>query len=329
MKEQFQEINFNDEEIQLISVVNKFIDLYARQGYDLSLRQLFYQLVTKNIIPNSTRSYEQLGAIVDKGRMAGLIDWAMIVDRGRVTQTWKKWSSPGKAVAGLAKGFKFNRWIRQPFYIEVMVEKQALEGVLVPACGHWGINFTANKGYSSASSLYAAAKRLARKAANGKQVVVLYLGDHDPSGVDMTRDIRERLSLFARTPVDVKRLALNMNQVEKLHLPPNPAKMSDSRAHDYVEKYGNSSWELDALPPRILAEIIGEAVRRRLDMKAWEEDGEREKKAIRLLKKVVHSIDIDFQGPAKMQVVSDEAVKLEPPTLPEAPEEDDSDAAVE
>jgi hypothetical protein len=329
MKEQFIDVNFNETDLKLISVSNRIIERYAAQGYDLSLRQLYYQLVSRNVIPNSTYAYERLGKVVTDARMAGLIDWAMIVDRGRQTQGWKKYSSPGKAMQSMIKTFRLNRWTKQPFYIEVMVEKQALEGVLTPICGHWGISFTANKGYSSASALYSTAKRLAKKAEAGKQVVVLYLGDHDPSGIDMTRDLRDRLSLFARTVIDVKRLALNMSQVERLNLPPNPAKMSDSRAPDYVEKFGTSSWELDAMPPRVMSNVISAAVERRLDRKAWDEDGEREKRAVELLKKAVHNIDREFHGPAKVQTVSDSTVKPEPPPvdLPASePEAEDDEA---
>jgi len=306
MKERFQDISFTEQEGALIKVCNRIIDGYARQGYDLSLRQLYYVLVTKNIIPNVPRSYEKLGALINEARMAGLVDWDMIVDRGRHAIVTRKFSGPGKAVSQLVKTFKLNRWIHQPFYIEVMAEKQALEGVLSPVCSYWGITYSSNKGYSSASALYAAAKRLAKKAEAGKQVVVLYLGDHDPSGIDMTRDIRDRLTMFSRLPIDVKRLALNMSQVQKLNLPPNPAKMSDSRAPDYCAKFGNSSWELDAIPPRILSEIISRAVMRRLDDDAWKKDEKREKKAIEILKNAVHSIDREFSGPAKQEVVVDD-----------------------
>jgi len=324
MKEKFADVSFTDEEQKLIEISNRIIVRYAAEGYDLSLRQLYYQLVTKNVIPNSTYAYERLGKLVTEARMAGLIDWAMIVDRGRQTVGFKKYASPGKAVKQLVKTFRLNRWTRQPFYIEVMVEKQALEGVLSPICGHWGINYTANKGYSSASAIYSTAKRLAKKA-ESKNVVVLYLGDHDPSGVDMTRDLRDRLGLFARRTIDVKRLALNMSQVERMKLPPNPAKMSDSRAKDYVEKYGTSSWELDAIPPRVMSGIISAAVERRLDKKAWDEDGEREKRAVELIRKAVHNIDREFYGPAKAETVSD--VKQEPPLVepPTAEEEADDD----
>ena len=195
-----------------------------------------------------------------------------------------------------------------------MVEKQALEGVLNPVCAKWGISFTSNKGYSSASALYDTAKRLARKMDQGKNVVVLYLGDHDPSGIDMTRDLRDRLSLFARKTVDVKRLALNISQVRFLNLPPNPAKMTDSRAANYTAKFGRDSWELDAMAPRELAAVITASVKKRLNMEQWKKDGLREEKAILLIERAVRDVDLEFFGPAKQQEVADE-VGQEPPEI--------------
>lgn len=272
MKRQFVTKSFNERDQALIDVSNHILDKYAAQGYDLSLRQLFYQLVSRNVIANTNASYELLGRVISDARMAGLVDWDMITDRGRVTQSVKKWSGPGAMLRHAAKSYVYNRWKRQPNYIEVMVEKQALEGVICPVCASLGINYTSNKGYSSQSALYEASLRLSKALKNGKTPVVLYLGDHDPSGLDMTRDIRDRLALFVGKPVDVKRLSLNKSQVDEYRLPPNPAKMSDSRANDYVEKHGRHSWELDALAPQVLAALVKKAVHRRLDQKLWNED---------------------------------------------------------
>lgn len=319
MKEKFEDRSFSGLELELIKVSNDIIERYAQQGYDLSLRQLFYQLVTINALPNEVRSYELLGRVITGARMAGLVDWSMIVDRGRTTMSTKKFSTPGRAIKNLAASFRLNRWINQPCHIEVMVEKQALQGVLAPVCSKWAINFTSNKGYSSASLLYSTAKRLKKKIDAKKEVVVLYLGDHDPSGVDMTRDLRDRLSTFAGANIDVKRLALNMSQVEDLRLPPNPAKLSDSRATIYVAKYGTSSWELDALSPPALEAIVSNAVKRRLDLEAWARDGEKEKLAVKLIKRASKSIDAAFKGPTTQDSLS----PLEEPPTPVCTLEDE------
>lgn len=277
MKRKFIEKTFNERDSLIITISNKILDGYAAQGYDLSLRQLYYQLVSYNVLPNTNESYELLGRIISQARMAGLIDWDMITDRGRTTFVPQQWNSMHEAIEATASYYKLNKWQRQKVYIEVMVEKQALEGVLKPVCAKYGVNFTSNKGYSSMSALYETSLRLADAVTRGKEPVILYLGDLDPSGLDMTRDIKDRLSTFVGKAVDVKRLSLNKSQVDEYRLAPNPAKMSDSRAAEYVKKYGQVSWELDALPPKILASLVSAAIQRRIDKSLWYEDSETEK----------------------------------------------------
>lgn len=119
-------------------------------------------------------------------------------------------------------------------------------------------------------------QRILKAVEKGKESVVLYLGDHDPSGVDMTRDLRERMTTFCRRPIDVKRLSLNKSQVDEYQLLPNPAKLSDSRSGEYVAKYGNESWKLDALPPNKLANLVKVVVARRVDEAKWKASLERE-----------------------------------------------------
>jgi hypothetical protein len=276
MKRKFMDKTFSERDTALIEACNAVLDAYAVQGYDLSLRQLFYQLVSHNIIPNTNASYELLGRIVSDARMAGLIDWDMITDRGRVTQQVRAWSSPGKMLKELVLSYRYKMWKNQKVYIEVMVEKQALEGVIAPVCAQLGVNYTSNKGYSSQSAMYEASLRLNKAIERGKTPVVLYGGDHDPSGLDMTEDIRRRLELFCGRPIDVKRLMLNKSQIEEYRLPPNPVKVTDSRAGKYSAKHGEHSWEMDALPPNVLAGLIKAAVMRRVDKAQWDKDAHAE-----------------------------------------------------
>lgn len=118
------------------------------------------------------------------------------------------------------------------------------------------------RGYPSSTEIWNAAQRIIAKK---KFSVILHLGDHDPSGIDMTRDIEERLSLFGAN-VEIKRIALNMEQVEEYNPPPNPAKVTDSRAKNYIKRYGDSSWELDALEPRMLDNLIKSHIEEHLDV---------------------------------------------------------------
>lgn len=287
VKEKFQDVRFNDRDLQLIEICNQLIDRYMASGFTLSVRQLYYQLVTLNAIPNNVKAYTHVGRVISDARLAGLVDWSAIVDRGRPYQKVALWDSASSIVDSISLGFKLDRWKNQPCYIEVMVEKQALEGVLGPVCNKYGVGLTANKGYSSSTALHETSKRLLNALRRGKTPVVLYLGDHDPSGVDMTRDVRDRLSLFCGSSVDVKRLSLNKSQIDEHQIPPNPAKMSDSRAVDYVAKHGQHSWELDAIPPEILAGYVRNAIKRRLDEAAWNASAIEEEKHKARLKSIV------------------------------------------
>lgn len=277
MRATYKHLNFTAESANKLTVINSILDEYQDEGYNLTVRQLYYQLVARGYIENSQRSYKKIADLVNNGRLAGVLDWDMIVDRGRETVIPNTWKDPAEIVNDAAKAFALDKWKDQPNHVEIMVEKQALEGVLTPVCESLQIPFTANKGYSSSSTMYEAGQRLYRKSREGKTLWVLYLGDHDPSGIDMTRDVEERLNLFtAFGYVNIKRLALNIDQVESLHPPENPAKETDSRYAAYIALYGNSSWELDALDPRQLASLVTNEVEALRDKNTWTEATERE-----------------------------------------------------
>jgi len=284
MKETFTEKNFGREALRTIETINGILDAYAAQGYDLSLRQLYYQLVSRNLITNEEKSYKNLGVLVSDARLAGWIDWEMIKDRGREMISNPHWDNPADFMESVAPQYRFDLWEDQESYVEVMVEKQALEGVLIPVCRTLDVPFTANKGYSSSSALYEASKRFVKRYEEGKNLYVVYLGDHDPSGIDMSRDVEDRLDLFVKTSTDrcheigpneesavkIIRAALNMDQIKKLNPPENPAKITDSRAHGYIQRFGSSSWELDAIEPRALAALVTDAVRSVMDVPLFE-----------------------------------------------------------
>jgi hypothetical protein len=266
MKQAYEEKRFNAASRATIEQVNTILDEYEVQGYDLSLRQLFYQMVSRDLLPNVQKEYKRLSELVNGARLAGLVDWDMIKDRGRKTESNSHFKDPSHILRIAASSFAIDKWLDQPCHVEVMVEKQALEGVLLPVCEELDINFTANKGYSSASAFYERGRQL---GGLNKKIVVLYLGDHDPSGLDMTRDVSKRLRMFAGTCVKVERLALNYSQVETLKPPPNTTKETDTRAAEYNRLY-KSSWELDAVEPATLAQIVKDSVLKYRDADKWQ-----------------------------------------------------------
>jgi hypothetical protein len=272
-REKFVEHKFNKASLALIQTCNDILEEYRGQGYRLSLRQLYYQLVARDYIENSVKSYKRTGDLVSNARLAGLLDWGMIEDRGREVQENSHWETPASILRSAAYSFKMDRWVGQDNYVEVFVEKDALSGILLPVCSQLDVRFTANKGYSSSSAMYEASKRILRAYKNGCDIHIIYLGDHDPSGIDMTRDIRERFELFTKEEIDfeVHRLALNYDQVEMWNPPENPAKESDSRFEAYAAEYGESSWELDAVEPAELAGLVRDQIEELIDFELWNE----------------------------------------------------------
>lgn len=265
---------FRADTLEVMRQADEIATDYKARGYNLSLRQLYYQFVARGLIPNSEKSYNRLGRIVNDARMVGLMDWSHIEDRGREAHgtTWPGTvPPPQRELIERAKwGYMMDLWEGQERYVEVWVEKQALEEVAERAVGGLRCGYFACKGYVSQSEMWAAGRRLQRvRRAFQREPLILHLGDHDPSGIDMTRDIRDRLWTFAETEVEVKRLALNMDQIEELNPPPNPAKMTDSRFADYQAVYGDESWELDAVRPEDLVDLIEREVKAVIDVELF------------------------------------------------------------
>lgn len=294
MKIQYETIALRTQALDIIAKANAIIEEYQKQGYQLTLRQLYYQFVARDLFPekwadpatgsrNSQKNYDKLGNIISSGRRAGLVDWDAIVDRTRFLREPSTWSSPSAIIEAVARQFKCDLWAEQAKYVEIWFEKDALLGTFERSAGDYRLPIFSNRGYVSDSSIWEAAQRIQRH--EDKECVILHFGDHDPSGIDMTRDVGDRLALFGAT-VEIKRLALNMNQVKKYNPPPNPAKETDSRFAEYVANFGDKSWELDALPPDVLVKLVQSEVGKHLDLTAWEDALDSEAVARKNLKAV-------------------------------------------
>ena len=249
---------------------NKIIAEYQAQGFKLTLRQLYYQFVSRDLISNTVQSYKSIGDVVNDGRLAGLIDWDAIEDRTRNLRSSPHWSSPRSIVRACADQFAVDLWDGQESYVECWIEKDALVGVIEGICTELDVPYFACRGYTSQSEMWGAAQRLMEREKAGKKTFIIHLGDHDPSGIDMTRDIQDRLELFGSTAV-IHRIALNFDQVENYSPPPNPAKTTDSRYESYRALHGEESWELDALEPRTIVDLIRSEIEVHIDQDAWEE----------------------------------------------------------
>ncbi len=284
---------------------------YAQQGLSLTLRQIYYQFVARGLIANQQSEYKRLGGILSDARMAGQLDWNYMVDRTRNIVNWSTWDSPAKMLEKAAEDYATDLWAAQKKRVLVFVEKDAAIGVIEPTCYANQVSYFSCRGYTSVSEIHAMADRVRYFIEEGEQVTILHIGDHDPSGLDMSRDIEERLRVFIthdwlhtwgseyglwgsvtrgqirtamrrqlhdrgshipddQLPWRLKRIALNFDQVEQYDPPPNPAKTTDARYHTYVATTGlHDSWELDALDPIVLQDLIQNEIDALRDIGVW------------------------------------------------------------
>jgi hypothetical protein len=273
MKQQYQSFDFKPETLEKIKLVNEIVREYMAQGYVLTVRQLYYQLVARGHIENTERSYKRTTGMVNDARLAGLVDWDAIEDRTREFIRRGRWESGGAILEAVARQFHMDAWAGQEKRVFVIVEKEALAGVLEGVCHKYDMPLLAARGYPSGTVLreFALSDLITARRSN-QTPVILHLGDHDPSGIDMSRDLTDRLELFAETRrIEFKRIALNMDQIEEQQPPPNPAKTTDSRFEAYMQEHGDESWELDALTPEYLSSLVETNVKEHIDTDTWEE----------------------------------------------------------
>lgn len=341
----------------LVKQITDIVVDYAEMGYVLTLRQLYYQLVKANAIPNHDTVYGKLSSVLDDCRYSGKIDWDAIEDRGRVPKLPYSVKGIEDAVKDTIDHYRLNRQEGQPKHIELWTEKDAISNILFRVTAKFHVRLVINKGYTSSSAAYSAYERFVEQFQAGKSVVILYFGDHDPSGLDMIRDIRERMLTFftqgerlkekdsffekacetwwlksknsiyelneggylddktfmrigrsddqkqedvdayldavVRMYIDEHKLfqiipiGLTEQQIKEYNLPPNPAKITDPRAKNYIAQFGRQSWEVDALRPDVLAKLVEDSILGILDVKQFNKIIKLEKSQVAELKKFV------------------------------------------
>ncbi len=279
------EKKFHPSSLRVIEQANEILEEYQANSYDLTLRQLYYQFVARDLFPEDRRwswagtkwvrdtegtknadpNYKWLGTKTNDARLAGLMDWNTIVDRTRNLLAFQHWNSPAERIKACSYGYHIDIRSTQDYYIEVWVEKEALIEIVERTCDQHDVPCFACRGYMSQSAMWrAAVRRFVIQEDEGFLTKVFYLGDHDPSGVDMPRDIQDRMEMFG-SHVEVDTLALTMEQIEELKPPHDPAKLTDSRSKKYVKRYGSKAWELDALEPEFIDNLITESILRHTD----------------------------------------------------------------
>ncbi|MDW3096534.1 MAG: hypothetical protein R8J41_00400 [Alphaproteobacteria bacterium] len=259
-------------------------------GHPLTLKQLHYRMVSLGLAHNSQHNYDRLVTVMTNARLRGLTDWDAIQDHTAVADALQQWSTPAEMLAHAARTFAVPKWAAQSLHVECWLSKPSVACTVAPICRAWGVPLTASRGYPSLSYSFRASQRFQTAMEAGYSVKVLHLADHSPTGLDETRGIRERLEQLTGEPVTVLRVGLNKSQIEQFELPPNPAKLSDSRAGRYAADHGSKTWELEALSPDALAGILASQIQALIDPTLWQATLSNENHARRLPSEVAEAL---------------------------------------
>jgi 5S rRNA maturation endonuclease (ribonuclease M5) len=248
--------------LDLISAAREILELQN----PMTLRQTYYQLVAKHIIDNNKNEYQKLSNAMVWARQQELIPWEWIEDRTRQPRQTYMWSDLTDFFETVKSAYRKDVWASQENYIVVWVEKDALSGIFQRIVNAYGVTLIVGRGYNS----WSVKKELADMfRAYGKEPVILYFGDFDPSGEDIYRDIEESFGFFQTSLKKIEKVSLTKNDIDKYNLPADFAKKSDTRTKKFIAKNGDMSVELDALPVDILREKIKNGIEKYLDMEKF------------------------------------------------------------
>lgn len=275
-----REVKFQKKTLILLEKIKGILEEYEQQKIKVTLRQLYYQLVARGTVPNKENEYKKVSRILTEGRYNGFISWESIEDRSRIPRIPNIFKDIPELLEIAKKSYQKDRWQQQEFYVELWTEKDAISSVIRPVTDRWQVPVSVNRGYLSTSSVYDSAQRFLKQ---DKKNIILYLGDHDPSGLDMDRDIKNRLSEMG-VEVEIIRIGLTIEQIRTYNPPENPAKIKDTRAKKYIGLYGTKSWEVDALDPEMLQGLIEDSILEFLDVERYNLIKEQEKTDLEVLK---------------------------------------------
>jgi len=246
--------------IELIETAKEIL----AKGYPMTVRQVYYQLVSRQVIKNNRGQYQAVSNALVDARREGIIPWEWIEDRLRRPRYVSMWSGLPAFAETCQRAYRRDVWATQPNYLEVWLEKDALSGIFEDVLNPCGVTLNVGRGYDGWDSIYNAAIRYGEKSG---LVTVLYFGDFDPSGEDMVRSLIKRLESLGCQP-EVIKCALTHEDIRRYKLPPDFAKKTDTRSAAFIAEHGDIAVELDALPPDVLRDRLKEEVSRRMDLKA-------------------------------------------------------------
>lgn len=250
---------------ETLEIVEQAKELLAALGV-MTLRHLYYLLISAGTIENSMRSYQALVRIISDARRRGEIDYGSLVDGTRNTVKPSSWSGLADFSDTVREAYRKDLWQEQEEYIELWCEKDAIVGVIDGITREYDVCIRPLRGYSSLTFIHHAAGQLNQIE---KPITVYYLGDHDPSGYDIERSAKESLHSMLETEVRWTRLAITKFDIKDYDLIPLPAKPHDTRYKAFVREYGTEAVELDALPPDVLRMRVRQEIEDHINMPAW------------------------------------------------------------
>ena len=221
----------------------------------VSIRQIFYRLVSQNIIKNTLSQYQMLDNFVNKLRYEGIIPFNSISDITNCYGT-NQYDSIQACVEDAVEDYRSNWNKKFNTYIEVWCEKEALTNILYPITNKYGVTLNPCKGISKVTQVY----KFLERSKGYKEYVILYLGDFDPTGIHISNEVLPEQFRKQDGNVEIKRIALNEGQIGALPKSYQTAKPKDPNYERYLEKYGNTVWELDALTPTQLQGIVEDVI---------------------------------------------------------------------
>jgi hypothetical protein len=247
----------------------------AEAAHPITGRGVGYKLFARGLIPSMSIIRRPDGTKHDpmKGvyrllkiaREEGRIPWSWIVDENRALEVVSTWDNPEQLIRSARRSYRLDFWKDQPVRVEVWSEKGTVRGVLAPVLDEYGVGFRVLHGFSSATTIYDAAQ-----SHDDRELIVLYVGDYDPSGLYMSmHDLPERLAKYGGDHVTFRRIALVKDDLADLPSFPASDKVKDSRHDWFVRNYGNRCWELDSMDPNELRSNVEFEIESWIEPEAW------------------------------------------------------------
>jgi len=275
------------ESINLIEQVQEILEEYLSP---LSLRQIYYQLVARQIIDNNEKEYRKLSRLCVKGRDMGMLEEEYFADRLRTIEKPSTWLDLSDFLVTVKDSYRKSLWENQENYCEVWTEKDALREIIGSITREYDVPLLVVRGQVSRTAIYNAAERF--KSESGKKCHLFYCGDFDPSGLSIYHSLKERLRGMGVSAV-FERIALAPEHIEQYKLPQDPAKTQDPNFRRFSSEYGDSVVELDALPPDVLQELIKCAIISCLDIERFDKDKQEEEQDVDKLQGMISQLVID------------------------------------